>query len=174
MKKKYLYHVASVFSMPDGFAHHCAMAFLDQKIDNAERYAAFMERMKKETGHEDLTFTALSYHGIKYVDDVEPKEFDGLFRVIDMDHNEVADMNRLKVEIRDNDDQKHWSWGLVYTNLDGFSIDEDGDLYLHDSCGGSRMADPERFKIQWNEGDEIGATIKAKEDSETSTADPVE
>ena len=121
-----------------------------------------------------MTFTALSYHGIKYVDDVEPKEFDGLFRVIDMDHNEVADPKRLAQEIKQNSDHDHWSWGLIYTNIGGFSIDPDGDLYLHDTCGNERMAPQDRFRVQWNEGDEIGATIKAKEDSETSTADPVE
>lgn len=43
-----------------------------------------------------------------------------------------------------------WAHDLIYCDMDGWYLSEDGDLVLADECG--RYAyppDPERFKLKW-------------------------
>lgn len=37
--------------------------------------------------------------------------------------------------------------GLIYCDMEGFSIDAQGSLYLHDECGHSVPCDSKRFEI---------------------------
>lgn len=39
---------------------------------------------------------------------------------------------------------------LVYCDMEGWSIADCGEIYLHDECGNSVCADPARFEIRWN------------------------
>lgn len=38
---------------------------------------------------------------------------------------------------------------LVWPDLEGFAIGEDGAIYLLDECGNWELCDPTRFYIRW-------------------------
>lgn len=62
-----------------------------------------------------------------------------IFRVIDKRTGEEADIQQI---IKEN-----WTQRLVYSDMLGFLISEDGGLYLADTCGNLIPCDYERFKV---------------------------
>lgn len=46
---------------------------------------------------------------------------------------------------------ENWAKHLVYCDIDGWAITDDGDLILIDDCGRFAYADRERFKVIWDE-----------------------
>lgn len=43
---------------------------------------------------------------------------------------------------------EEWANGLVYCDMDGFAINEDGMLILQDECGNYRYCPHDRFSIR--------------------------
>ena len=62
------------------------------------------------------------------------------FRVIDMKTGKEADPYEIAL-------REEWAQGLVYCDMDGFAILQDGTLLLVDECGNFEYCDGERFKV---------------------------
>lgn len=62
------------------------------------------------------------------------------FKVIDNKTGKEADTYEIALH-------EEWAKGLVYCDMEGFAITENGDLMLADECGKSVYCDPERFKV---------------------------
>lgn len=88
---------------------------------------------------EPLHFDSFSYRKIE-----KRLKDDMLFRVYDENGNEWT-KTRLSQWIENK------GTGLVYANLDGFYINQEGELYLFDNSGNSMLAEGLDFNILWNE-----------------------
>lgn len=66
------------------------------------------------------------------------------FHVIDKKTGKEADTYNIALN-------EEWAKHLIYCDMDGFFIGEDGALLLTDECGNSTYPDPERFEIVWDE-----------------------
>ena len=66
------------------------------------------------------------------------------FVVVDLKTGEEADT--WKIALRED-----WAKGLVYCDMEGFTIGENGDLYLLDECERWKPCPEGRFKIIWLE-----------------------
>lgn len=64
------------------------------------------------------------------------------FRVVDPATGEAPDLRRVARE-------EDWAHNLVWCDIDGFVLDEDGCLILLDSCGHYAYAPSARFNIIW-------------------------
>lgn len=62
------------------------------------------------------------------------------FRVIDNKTGKEADPYEIALH-------EEWAQGLVYCDMEGFMLTENGDLMLADECGTCVYCDPERFKV---------------------------
>lgn len=62
------------------------------------------------------------------------------FRVIDNKTGKEADTWNIALH-------EEWAQGLIYCDMEGFVITEDGYLMLADECGHVVYCDPERFKV---------------------------
>ena len=67
-----------------------------------------------------------------------------MFTVIDTKTGEYPDL----CEIALNED---WAKGLMYCDMEGFAIEEDGTLILLDECGKHRYCPEGRFEIVWED-----------------------
>jgi hypothetical protein len=63
------------------------------------------------------------------------------FIVIDLKTGEEPDLAKIAIE-------EEWAKGLIYCDMEGFAIDQDGLLLLLDECGSHRYCPRGRFKIQ--------------------------
>mgnify|MGYP001558848653 CR=1 FL=1 len=67
-----------------------------------------------------------------------------LFRVIDKTTGKEPDLEKIALE-------EGWAHCLVYCDMEGFAICEDGLLVLLDECGNMAYPPiPERFQVIWN------------------------
>lgn len=66
------------------------------------------------------------------------------FTVIDKKTGEYPDLEHIA---RCED----WAQGLIYCDMDGFAIGEDGNLLLLDECGNQRYCPDGRFEIRWEQ-----------------------
>lgn len=64
------------------------------------------------------------------------------FRVIDSSTNEEADIE--KIALRED-----WAKNLVYCDMEGFVVAQDGTLALLDECGNYAWCPPGRFRLEW-------------------------
>lgn len=55
---------------------------------------------------------------------------------------------------------EEWAKGLVYCDMEGFAIEEDGDLFLMDECGNFRYCPSGRFEIVWEEQEPVQKKVK--------------
>lgn len=62
------------------------------------------------------------------------------FTVIDLQTGKEPDVEQIALK-------EDWAKGLVYCDIEGFSILEDGTLYLLDECGNYAYCPGDRFKI---------------------------
>lgn len=62
------------------------------------------------------------------------------FRVIDNTTGQEPDTEKIALT-------EHWAKGLVYCDMEGFLLNEDGDLLLGDECGNFRFCPPDRFTV---------------------------
>ncbi len=72
------------------------------------------------------------------------------FTVIDTKTGEYPDLWDIALH-------EEWAKGLMYCDMEGFAIEEDGTLFLMDECGRYEYPPEGRFKIVWevNENDEV-------------------
>ena len=75
------------------------------------------------------------------------------FRVMDNKTGKEADAYEIALH-------EEWAQGLVYCDMEGFAITENGDLMLADECGNFVYCDSERFKVVFEEERPHGEWIK--------------
>ena len=63
------------------------------------------------------------------------------FDVIDTKTGEYPDLEKIALT-------EEWARGLVYCDMDGFAVREDGSLILLDECGNCVSCPAERFEIR--------------------------
>lgn len=66
------------------------------------------------------------------------------FKVIDTKTGEEADTYEIALH-------EEWAKSLMYCDMEGFAIGEDGTLYLLDECGKWEYPEQERFKVVWDD-----------------------
>ena len=66
------------------------------------------------------------------------------FIVIDEKTGKEADIERIAR-------REKWAAGLIYCDMEGWAIEQDGSLLLMDECGNFKYADRERFRVVWDE-----------------------
>jgi len=64
------------------------------------------------------------------------------FRVIDKLTGEEADVKQIAF----NED---WARGLIWCDMEGFYVGEEGTLILVDECGEFAYCPPDRFEVLW-------------------------
>lgn len=64
------------------------------------------------------------------------------FFVIDQTTGQEPDMEEIAL-------REKWAAGLIYCDMEGFAVMEDGTLILLDECGQHRRCPPDRFEIVW-------------------------
>lgn len=62
------------------------------------------------------------------------------FTVIDKATDKYPDLKQLTLK-------EEWTQNLIYCDMAGFCINEDGDLLLMDECGNIAYCPPGRFKV---------------------------
>ena len=62
------------------------------------------------------------------------------FTVIDNQTGKVADEEAIA-------QNEEWARGLIYCDMDGFAIAQNGSLILMDECGGCRVCPHDRFTV---------------------------
>lgn len=67
------------------------------------------------------------------------------FDVIDTKTGEYPDLEKIALT-------EEWAQGLVYCDMDGFAVREDGSLILLDECGNCVSCPAERFEIRLQDG----------------------
>ena len=67
------------------------------------------------------------------------------FDVIDIKTGEYPDLEKIALT-------EEWAQGLVYCDMDGFAVREDGSLILLDECGNCVSCPPGRFDIRLQDG----------------------
>lgn len=67
------------------------------------------------------------------------------FIVIDNKTGKIPDTYEIALK-------EEWAKGLIYCDMQGFYLGEDGDLILADECGNYRDCPKGRFKVMWREG----------------------
>lgn len=74
-----------------------------------------------------------------------PNDMDLGFDVIDTKTGEYPDLEKIALT-------EEWARGLVYCDMDGFAVREDGSLILLDECGNCVSCPPGRFEIRLQDG----------------------
>ena len=62
------------------------------------------------------------------------------FTVIDKTTGEYPDLKQIALK-------EEWAQNLIYTDMEGFCINEDGNLLLMDECGNIAYCPPGRFRV---------------------------
>src|SRR5690606_14324964 len=62
------------------------------------------------------------------------------FTVIDKATGKYPDLKQVALK-------EEWAQNLIYTDMEGFCVDEDGNLLLMDECGNIAYCPPGRFRI---------------------------
>ena len=63
-----------------------------------------------------------------------------IFTVLEKNENRYPDLEKVALE-------EEWADGLIYCDMEGFAIGEDGNLYLLDECGKYRSVPYGRFRV---------------------------
>lgn len=74
-----------------------------------------------------------------------PNDMDLGFDVIDTKTGEYPDLEKIALT-------EEWAQGLVYCDMDGFAVREDGSLILLDECGNCVSCPSGRFEIRLQDG----------------------
>lgn len=91
-----------------------------------------------------------TYEGIRLLIERQPtlsppNDMDLGFDVIDTKTGEYPDLEKIALT-------EEWAQGLVYCDMDGFAVREDGSLILLDECGNCVSCPPGRFDIRLQDG----------------------
>ena len=71
------------------------------------------------------------------------KDMQKPFTVIDVTTGEEADIYEIAL-------REEWAKGLMYCDMNGFGINDDGTLILIDECGNYVYCPSGRFMVIWN------------------------
>lgn len=96
---------------------------------------------------EDCTDTQYDYrYEIKQAIELLRRDAEGIrsFRVIDTKTGKEADTYEIALH-------EDWAKHLIYCDIDGWAIGDDGSLMLLDDCGNFAYTDRERFKVVWED-----------------------
>ena len=96
---------------------------------------------------EDCCDTQHDYrYEIKQAIELLRRDAEGIrsFRVIDTKTGKEADTYEIALH-------EDWAKHLIYCDIDGWAIGDDGSLMLIDDCGRFAYADRERFKVVWED-----------------------
>lgn len=63
------------------------------------------------------------------------------FTVIDKKTGEYPNVEKIALK-------EEWAKGLIYCDIDGFYIGENGELMLADECGNYAFCPPNRFEVK--------------------------
>ena len=74
-----------------------------------------------------------------------PNDIDLGFDIIDTKTGEYPDLEKIALT-------EEWAQGLVYCDMDGFAVRDDGSLILLDECGNCVSCPPGRFEIRLQDG----------------------
>jgi hypothetical protein len=64
------------------------------------------------------------------------------FRVIDLQTGQKPDGEQIALK-------EDWAKHLIYCDIEGFVVEEDGSLVLLDECGNFAYCPEGRFKVEW-------------------------
>lgn len=78
------------------------------------------------------------------------------FRVIDKLTGKEADPWNIAL-------REEWAQGLIYCDMEGFAITEDGYLVLMDECGHVEYCDTERFKVVFEDEQPHGEWVQVRD-----------
>lgn len=67
-----------------------------------------------------------------------------MFTVIDKKTGKYPNLEQIALK-------EDWAKNLIYCDIDGFYLGEDGNLVLVDDCGNSAWCPCGRFKIVWGD-----------------------
>lgn len=81
---------------------------------------------------------------IALLDEIEEKIEPKKFWVVDTLTRKEADPYEIALH-------EKWAKNLMYCDMEGFAIEEDGTLILLDECGTYECCPLERFKVVWDE-----------------------
>lgn len=101
-----------------------------------KKFMQFMAVLE-EAGAEHVSFDDLR----KFVDE-QPKINPMKFTVIDTKTGNSPDIEKIALT-------EEWAKDLMYCDMEGFAIEEDGYLMLMDECGNFRYCPEGRFKIEF-------------------------
>lgn len=87
------------------------------------------------------------------------------FTVIDTTTNEYPDVEKIALT-------EDWAKHLIYCDIEGFAISEDGTLLLLDECGGVAYCPGDRFKLIFDSDEEIDEELRKKYLNEVSYTMP--
>lgn len=65
-----------------------------------------------------------------------------MFTVIDKKTGKYPDLEKIALE-------EDWAEGLIYCDMNGFAIFEDGNLVIMDECGNFAYCPVDRFEVVW-------------------------
>lgn len=65
------------------------------------------------------------------------------FEIIDPKTGEYPDLEQIALT-------EDWAKNLVYCDMEGFCVNEDGNLILMDECGNYAYCPEERFMVTWH------------------------
>jgi hypothetical protein len=65
-----------------------------------------------------------------------------LFRVVDTQTGAEPGLEEFAL-------REPWAKGLIYCDMQGFSVEEDGTLVPADQCGSHVYPPPGRFRVEW-------------------------
>lgn len=78
------------------------------------------------------------------------------FKVFDNNTGKEADPSDIALH-------EEWAKNLVYCDMEGFALLEDGTLILLDECGNFAYCLPERFEVRWDENTVPSNIIRCKD-----------
>lgn len=101
-----------------------------------------------------------TYEGIRLLIERQPtltppNDMDLGFDVIDTKTGEYPDLEKIALT-------EEWAQGLVYCDMDGFAVREDGSLILLDECGNCVSCPSGRFEIRLQDGGDKRWLITSK------------
>lgn len=118
-------------------------------IDSEVAFRFLTEQLVKETGafskgvNKGLNIARSAMRNPDAIPTITPPNEPPLleFDVVDITTGKYPDWERIARE-------ESWAKGLVYCDMDGIAIQEDGSLILLDECGNCVSCPPDRFEIR--------------------------
>ena len=116
---------------------------MSYKKEALEALGVYKRNMQKILGESNECIKAIDTC-IRLVNEVEDNKELKTFMVIDTTTGKEADPYEIALH-------EEWAKNLMYCDMEGFAIEEDGTLILLDECGRHNYCPLERFEVVWDE-----------------------